>query len=75
MMAVDLVTSPDVTLSTPRQLFEQQYAFGSGITFSNYDVTRDGQFVMVKDQPGAARLNVILNWFSELSRLAPSAAR
>jgi hypothetical protein len=54
-------------------LFEQRYAFGGGITIPNYDVTRDGQhFIMVKDEAGAGRLNVVFNWFTELNRLAPS---
>jgi hypothetical protein len=42
----------------------------------NYDVTRDGQrFVMVKDESSAGRLRVVLNWFSELTRLAPGGTR
>jgi eukaryotic-like serine/threonine-protein kinase len=75
MMAVDVdvTTSPEVKLSTPRVLFEQRYAYGAGITFANYDVTRDGQrFIMVKDEVTGGRLNVVLNWLTELNRLAPA---
>ncbi len=73
MMAVDLTTTPDVKLSAPQMLFEQRYAFGAGITMANFDVTRDGQrFIMVKDESGAARLNIVLNWLSELTRMAPA---
>jgi eukaryotic-like serine/threonine-protein kinase len=73
MMAVEITRTPDVTLSTPRMLFDQQYAFGAGITIANYDVTPDGQhFIMVKDEAGAGRLNIVLNWLPELSRLAPA---
>jgi hypothetical protein len=76
MMAVDVTTTPQVKLSTPRVLFEQRYAYGAGITMANYDVTQDGQrFIMVKDESGAARLNVILNWLSELRRVAPATGR
>ena len=76
MMAVDVATTPDMKLSPPHLLFEQRYAFGAGITIANYDVTRDGQrFIMVKDEAGAARLNVVLNWFEDLSRVAPTTAR
>ena len=72
MMAVDVTTTPQVKLSTPRVLFEQRYAYGAGITMANYDVTQDGQrFIMVKDESGAARLNIVLNWLSELTRMAP----
>ena len=73
MMVVELTTTPEVKLSTPRVLFEQRYAYGAGITMSNFDVTADGQhFIMVKDDTGGGRLNVILNWFTELNRLAPA---
>ena len=73
MMSVDLTNTPEVKLSAPRVLFEQRYAFGAGITMANYDVTRDGQrFIMVKDESGAARLNIVLNWLSELTRMAPA---
>jgi serine/threonine-protein kinase len=75
MMAVDVTMSPDVRLSPPHLLFEGRYAFGSGITIANYDVTHDGQrFIMVKDEAGAARLNVVLNWFDDLARVAPTTA-
>ncbi len=71
LMAVGVSTSPDLTLSQPRQLFEQRYAFLT-ITIPNYDVSPDGQrFVMVKDESGSGRLNVVLNWADELARLAP----
>jgi hypothetical protein len=28
----------------------------------------------VKDEAGAARLNVVLNWFDDLARVAPTTA-
>ena len=72
MMVVDVSASPDLTLSQPRMLFEQRYAFGSPQTIPNYDVSLDGQrFVMVKDDSSSGRLNIVLNWFDELKRLAP----
>jgi hypothetical protein len=72
MMAVSVSTTPDVTLATPRVIFEQRYAYGSTIALTNYDVSADGQrFLMVKRESGVAYLNVVLNWFSELARLAP----
>jgi eukaryotic-like serine/threonine-protein kinase len=72
MMAVDVSTRPDLLLSQPRQLFEQRYAFFT-ITIPNYDISLDGQrFVMVKDESGSGRLNIVLNWFDELKRLAPT---
>jgi len=67
MMAVDVtVAGGDLKLSPPRVLFEQRYAFGAGITIANYDVSTDGQrFLMVKDEAGAGRLNVVLNAFAD----------
>ena len=76
MTVVGFSTTPDVVLSAPGVLFEERYAFGAGITIANFDVSRDGQrFIMIKDESGAGRLNVVLNWFSELERLAPAAVR
>jgi hypothetical protein len=72
-MSVTVSTSPDLVLGTPRLLFDRRYAFGTGITIPNYDVSPDGQrFVMVKDESGAGRLNVVLNWSEELNRLVPT---
>jgi len=72
MMAVS-VSGADPTLSEPTLLFEQRYAFGGGLTIPNYDVSADGQrFVMVKEESNASRLNLVLNWFEELRRLAPA---
>jgi eukaryotic-like serine/threonine-protein kinase len=71
MMAVDVRLSDEPTLSNPRVLFEQPYAFGQGITLANYDVSQDGQrFIMLKET-GSGRINVVLNFGEELKRLAP----
>jgi hypothetical protein len=76
MMVVEMSTTPAVTLSPPRLLFEQRYAFDAGITIANYDVSLDGQrFIMVKGESSAGRLNVVLNWFGDLARLAPVPVR
>jgi Tol biopolymer transport system component/aminoglycoside phosphotransferase (APT) family kinase protein len=69
MMAVAISTSRELKLSPPRLLFDQRYAFGVGVTTSNYDISHDGQrFVMVKGETGSGRLNVVLNWFEELKQ-------
>jgi serine/threonine-protein kinase len=77
MMVVDVdLKRPDLGLSKPRVLFEQRYAYGSGQTNANYDVSPDGQrFVMVKDDAASGRLNIVLNWHDELKRLAPASGR
>jgi hypothetical protein len=72
MMSVDVSTSPFV-LGTPHPLFDRQYAFATGVTIPNYDFSAERQqFVMVKDESGAGRLNVVLNWTEELKRLVPA---
>jgi Tol biopolymer transport system component len=74
IMAADVsVSGHDVVLSAPRVLFEQRYAYGANTALANYDVSLDGQrFVMVKNDPGASHLNVVLNWFDELRQRAPT---
>jgi hypothetical protein len=64
MMAVTFTPAGSVPqLSAPKQLFARAYAYGAGITISNYDVSKDGQrFLMVKDDSTVGRLRVILNW-------------
>jgi Tol biopolymer transport system component len=73
MMGVDVSTGGgNVTLSQPHVLFDQRYLFET-LTIANYDVSLDGQrFLMVKDESGSGRLNVVLNWLDELKRLAPT---
>ncbi|MGH9198617.1 MAG: hypothetical protein ACRD1T_23150, partial [Acidimicrobiia bacterium] len=72
MMAVSVSTGPEIVFSPPRLLFDQRYSFTSQ-TVASYDVSPDGQrFVMVKDDSDAGRLNLVLNWFDELRRLAPT---
>ena len=43
-----------------------------GITFAQYDVGKDGRFLMIKRATEAGRLNVVLNWTSELAKLTQS---
>jgi serine/threonine protein kinase/Tol biopolymer transport system component len=71
MMVVEVSSRVDLTLSQPRQLFEQRYVF-QNVSLANYDLSGDGQrFLMVKDEAGSGRLNVVLNWTNELKRLVP----
>jgi Tol biopolymer transport system component len=77
MMAVAVSTEPELSLSKPEVLFERPYRFlSSRWQFIDYDVAPDGEhFVMVQevaDDPGPSQLNVVLNWFEELKRLAPT---
>ncbi len=68
MMAVDVQTTPAFHVTgTPKMLFEKS---------GGYDVSADGKrFLMVRQGalPGqSSQINVVLNWFEELRRRAPS---
>jgi eukaryotic-like serine/threonine-protein kinase len=69
MMAVSLPASPDQAPGVPVLLFEGRYEsdpFSNDAT--NYDVARDGRFVMVRRDPdrGRQQLDVIVNWLERL---------
>jgi Tol biopolymer transport system component len=70
LMAVDIQTSPSFRADTPKVLFEKPYP--------EFDVARDdSRFLMLKPIPGqpgqqTSELHVIVNWFEELRRRAPT---
>ena len=67
MLVVSVDAGAHLALAPPRLLFEQRYDFGTAQTIPNYDVSVDGQrFLMVKDDSGSGRINVVLNWAEEL---------
>jgi serine/threonine-protein kinase len=79
MMAVDIATQPSFAAGKPRMLFEGQYV-RTPATATNYDVSPDGQrFLMLKPSDQAlavpTQINVVLNWFEELKRRAPSGTK
>lgn len=76
MIAATIETKPEFKVTGYEVLFEGQYFTGLN---RNYDVSPDGQrFLMIKEseeQPSAAQLILVLNWFEELKRLVPSGNR
>jgi len=76
MMAVAVSYRPDLTLAKPSMLFEGRYQTGApSFLGPNYDVSPDGKhFVMVREDETTANteIHVVLNWFEELTRLAPA---
>jgi serine/threonine-protein kinase len=75
MMAVDITLSPALIAGTPHLLFEIKT--NPGTPHRNYDVSRDGRFLMVRGPEGpppapVTQMVLVLNWFEELKRLAPS---
>lgn len=75
MMAVAVRMEPTFSAAKPHLLFEGRYEIGPVAGMVDYDVSRDGQrLVMVKSQRAStpAQLDVMLDWFSEVTRRAPS---
>jgi hypothetical protein len=69
---------PNFSAAKPRLLFEGPYEMGPVPGMTNYDVSRDGErFLMLKTPQGAAEppLDVVLNWFGDVSRRAPAGPR
>jgi Tol biopolymer transport system component len=74
LIAVPVSTEPVLQLGVPLPLFEDEFA-SSGGDRTNYDVDRDGQrFLMVSrgNVSDPTELHLVLNWFEELERLAPT---
>jgi len=74
MMAVTISTEPELTPGKPTLLFEGRYQGQSANPSSNYDVARDGRFVMIRTEGSteSTQINVVLNWSEELKRLVPT---
>ncbi|MEO8096057.1 MAG: protein kinase [Acidobacteriota bacterium] len=74
MMAVDLSTAGSFKASEPRKLFEGPYS--TTIPLRSYDVTPNGQFIMMREQEApderVTKLNVVLGWAEELKRRVPT---
>jgi hypothetical protein len=66
-MAVDIDMTDGFTAGAPRVLFRAKAR-------NMYDVSPDGErFVMVhNDETSQPRINVVLDWFSELEKLVPT---
>ena len=66
IMAVTVTSEATFTATNPRFLFEAKSLWGELLT---YDVTSDGDFLMI--QPGESetpptQINVVLNWLQEV---------
>ena len=75
MLAVEVDTGPTFSAGRPQVLFEASYAADSiGVGNQNYDAALDGRFLMIRSgEDSAPQINVVLNWFEELTRLVPTA--
>jgi Tol biopolymer transport system component len=74
VMAVEVSYSPRFSASRPRRLFGRPLS--TTYPIRNYDVSADGRFLVltpyVQETQQVTKLQVVLNWFEELKRLAPA---
>jgi len=70
MMAVTFdPAKAEPTFGKPAALFADVYDFGQGLTIPNYDVTREGRFIMLRRGSHGNSLSVVLNWTEELKQI------
>jgi len=70
-MAVDVSTSPRLSVGQPRVIFEGDYI---NLNYRSYDVAPDGSgFVLVAGpaEESQSRLQLVQGWFNELDALVP----
>jgi serine/threonine protein kinase/Tol biopolymer transport system component len=56
-------------IGIPLPLFADEYEFGQGISIPNYDITRDGRFLMLRRGDRSGTLRAALHWTEELQRI------
>ena len=73
MMEVTVHANQNGTIDVGKSqvLFDDSIYSTNPFGHTNYDVTSDERFIMVKGAP-PTQINVILNWDQELKRLAPT---
>ena len=74
MMVAGFEAKNSLPPSTPRLLFERSGYVPGLQAMAQYDVARDGRFLMIQGVAARppAQLNVVLNWHEELKRLVPT---
>jgi hypothetical protein len=74
-MAAAFDAKNSVPPGKPRVVFEHSGYVPGPQAMPQYDVARDGRFVMVQEgspPPPPAQLNVVLNWQEELKQRVPT---
>ena len=75
LMAVDVTTQPTFSVGSPRLLFEGRFRH-STTGSAAYDVSPDGRRFLrvqpIEPDPPNNQINVVINWFEELKRVAGS---
>lgn len=67
MFVADIATAPNLSVTNRRVLFTDAFDGDMPMPHRNYDLTRDGQFVMIAANAGdKPQTIVVLNWLQEL---------
>jgi eukaryotic-like serine/threonine-protein kinase len=70
MMAVAVNSSgSEPTFGKPAALFADEYDLGQALSIPNYDVTRDGRFIMLRRGSHGSSLRVVIHWTEELKQI------
>jgi eukaryotic-like serine/threonine-protein kinase len=70
MMAVAIDPSrAEPAFGKPAALFVDEYDFGQTLSIPNYDVTRDGRFIMLRRGSHGSSLRVVVHWAEELNQI------
>ena len=70
MMSVALdASAAEPKFGKPEALFADEYDFGQNVSVPNYDVTRDGRFIMLRRGTQGGSLRVVINWTEELKKI------
>ena len=70
MIATEMVRrGMDPTFGKPAALFADEFDFGPSISITNYDVTRDGRFIMLRRGSHGSSLRVVIHWAEELKQI------
>jgi hypothetical protein len=68
MAAVFDASGAEPLFGKPVALFSDEYDFGN-MSIANYDVTRDGRFIMLRRATHGGRLRAVINWTEELKHV------
>ena len=73
VMGLDVAPGPDFAFSEPKPLFSGNYWGFLQQAWPSYCVAPDGRFLMIEERAADSglQINVVLNWFEDLKRLAP----
>ena len=56
-------------IGKPVALFADEYDFGQGVSIANYDITRDGRFIMLRRNARSGTVRAVIHWTDELTRI------